>query len=580
MRFTRRLSLALTAAMLAPGTPADAAAGWRLEQPPPPAGARFKVALGAPGDLKFWAANRGLLSVEGNSTVARGLLAYDGQSWHPLSTVCGGTGDTSRIAWAGPDEFWTITEPSQPRSGSGLGLCHFKDGVVVGSYSTPEQASDPFRPMNAAACNGPDDCWFGGVAAKDPSGVRQGGFHLHWDGSQLTSVYGPQGRGISDITPFQGGWYETTFVGAQRENRTDPIFLARPEPYGPELVHDLDPDGVWHGANFVAHQQDGVPVDGTELLAADATSSDLWFAGGGAASGPDAPPGGSVARPPIAVHLVGQFLQELPLDAGLFGETDRFVDLAAVPGTTDAWAADQPFADRGSRSAKAIVALIHADGTAQRASLPSSGAGRGSAVRIEFTGPNEGWMVTSAGWLFHYTDGTQLPLDTDPAFAKTISFRPNEAAAQFVPDTPPADDSRLFAPPPVQVVTQGTATPSQPRQLAPLLKNIHKPRLRVGPEGIVLSLSFTVVRAGKVQLRALRRGHLVAKTKLWTVHPGKATLHLLLHRKRWPTSLKFVVKVKGVSPDAGTGGGDDTVTTTSVGSPDAVTTALTGSGGR
>ena len=31
----------------------------------------------------------------------------------------------------------SITEPSEPRVGAGLGLCHFKDGVVVGSYSTP-----------------------------------------------------------------------------------------------------------------------------------------------------------------------------------------------------------------------------------------------------------------------------------------------------------------------------------------------------------------------------------------------------------------------------------------------------------
>ena len=32
----------------------------------------------------------------------RGLFFYDGQSWHELSTVCGDTADSSRIAWAGP----------------------------------------------------------------------------------------------------------------------------------------------------------------------------------------------------------------------------------------------------------------------------------------------------------------------------------------------------------------------------------------------------------------------------------------------------------------------------------------------
>ena len=75
---------------------------WRLEQPAPHAGAPFQVALGAPGSLTFWAPNRGLLAVEGNGVVPRGILAYDGESWRTLSTVCGGPGDTMRIAWAGP----------------------------------------------------------------------------------------------------------------------------------------------------------------------------------------------------------------------------------------------------------------------------------------------------------------------------------------------------------------------------------------------------------------------------------------------------------------------------------------------
>ena len=39
---------------------------WRLEQPAPLAGAPFQVALGSPGSLTFWSANRGLLAVEGN----------------------------------------------------------------------------------------------------------------------------------------------------------------------------------------------------------------------------------------------------------------------------------------------------------------------------------------------------------------------------------------------------------------------------------------------------------------------------------------------------------------------------------
>ena len=116
---------------------------WRLEQPAPPAGAPFQVALGSPGSLTFWSANRGLLAVEGNSVVPRGILAWNGQQWHQLSTVCGGPGDTMRIIWAGPTEFWTISEPSRPRQGSGTALCRFKDGLVAASYSTADTAAMP-----------------------------------------------------------------------------------------------------------------------------------------------------------------------------------------------------------------------------------------------------------------------------------------------------------------------------------------------------------------------------------------------------------------------------------------------------
>ncbi len=210
-------------------------ASWRLEQPPPPEGAAFKVPLGTPDDMEFYAPNEGLLSVEGNATVPNGLFFYNGRGWRQLATVCGGSGEASRIAWAGPDEFWVITEPSEPRVGAGLGLCHFKDGVVVGSYSTAFQSSDPFRPMDAAACDGPNDCWFAGIGSEDPSGQRIGAFHLHWDGTNLISSYQPQGRGVSGLAFFGGTFFESTFVGTQEGNTTDPVTLVTPEP-------EADPD--------------------------------------------------------------------------------------------------------------------------------------------------------------------------------------------------------------------------------------------------------------------------------------------------------------------------------------------------
>jgi hypothetical protein len=556
----------LAPALIPAGQAAATPAQWQLAQPAPPPGARFKVPLGRPGDLQFWAPNEGLMSVEGNATVPGGLFFYDGRGWHQVSTVCGDTADTSRIAWASPDEFWVVTQPSFPRFGSGLGLCHFKNGAVVGSYSTPINSSDPFQAMDAAWCNGPNDCWFAGAASQDPLGTRAGSFELHWNGTSLATSYSPQGRGISDVQYFRGSWYETAFAGAQREDRTDPTFVSAQEPYGPDLLRGVGPDGVWRGLNFLAHQLDGVPGDATELLAANADATDLWFAGGGAASGPDAPPGGSYRRPPIAVHQRGGFYQELALDPSQFGATDRFVDVAAVPGSSGAWVADQTFAARDSTTAKAKVALLQASGAAQVFTLPSAGAGRGSAARIACPAANDCWMVTSAGWVFHYTDGTVYPQNADPAWAGTITVRPNEAAAQFVPNVPPPDDS---LPPPVYYHHK------KPKRkvIPPMISSIRTPHVFAAPKlrGYALVLRCFIVRSGKVQLLAYRHNTVVAKTKLWRVHRGWATFRLLLFRNRWPTSLAFVLidhgkRIVAGGPhhhkkSSGGGGGGNTIST-------------------
>ena len=530
------VGVAVAAAFASVGaTAARADAAWRLEQPAPPAGATFKVPLGTPDDMEFYAPNEGLLSVEGNAVVPDGLFFWNGRAWSQLSTVCGGSGEASRIAWAGPDEFWVITEPSEPRVGSGLGLCHFKDGVVVGSYSTPLQSPDPFRPMDAAACDGPDDCWFAGIGSEDPAGQRIGAFHLHWDGTNLTSSYQPQGRGVSALAFFDGAFYESTLVGTQAGDSTDPVTLATPEPFGPVLIHKLV-DGAFTDANFLPFPYSGVPSEGSELLSAKADSSDLWFSGGGAASGPDAPHDGSVPSPPIAVHYNPPFFQQAPLETSLFGDEDRFVDISPVPGTQNAWVADQALDERGSATDKAKVALIEAGGGATLQSLPTSGAGRGSAQLMAATGPEEAWMVTSAGWIFHYTNGTLLPEYTDPSFATMITLRPNESIEQFVPDTPPPDDSELFAPPPVQVETKANAEPL-PEVIPALLKDVAVKR-----HGLTVTISFELTRLADVQIVAKLHGKVIARTREERLKAGKRSLSLRLERKRWPTALGFVTK--------------------------------------
>jgi hypothetical protein len=547
------------------------APSWQLAQPDPPPGAPFVVALGSPGTLTFWAPNRGLLGVEGNSVVPRGILAWNGESWHTLATVCGGPGDTMRIAWAGPTEFWTISEPSRPRQGSGTALCRFKDGQVVGSFSTADNAADPYRQMNAAACRAPDDCWFGGIGSRDPTGTRVGAFHLHWDGAALRTVYNPgSGRGVTDIEPTPAGYLESSVVGPRRGDPEAPD--PPPLESRPLLLHRIE-NNVFSEDPFVpAAESEG----GTELLALDAEPGGLmWAVGGGAASGPEVPErgvNGVIERPPLAAVSSGGPFRELTLTGAVFGASDRFEDVSAVPGSATAWAALVPYADRERTNAKALVAQIDSNtGATTVQTLPPSGSGRGAAARIAFTSATEGWMVTNAGWLFHYTDGTPLPKDTDPAFAGPITSRPNEAAEQFVPDTAPADDSQLFAPPPVAIETQTTEAP-EPKTLKALISKVGKPKLS---KKLVLSLSFTVARKARVQLLARRKSKTVAKTRNRTFNKGRHTLKLQLSRKRWPTALRFRTKELTINEDDLAPPEDETVTTT----PDPGDTSSSAPGG-
>jgi hypothetical protein len=552
---TRQLASTLLVTLVALAAPCTASAepAWRLEQPPPPPGATLKVPLGPPGDLQFYAPNRGVLAVEGNATIPRGLFTYDGRSWHQLATVCGGSGETARIAFAGPREFWTVSEPSRPRVGSGLALCHFKDGQVVGSYSTPLESSDPYRKMRAAACNAPNDCWFGGIGAQDPTGGRIGAFHLHWNGSILETVYAPQGRGVTDLESHAGTIFESVLVGADFGDLSSPD-LAEPEPdpaeptrTRPRLLHRIVGPSI-QNEEFLAS---GNPPDSSELLALDSDGSQLWAVGGGAASGPSRPPGFlSYPRGPLAVRFENGVWRELTVDP-LFSLDERFVDVAAVPATDTAWVAVTSVEKAPSHTEKAKVAHIAADGSAEVMSLPTDSWGRGSAAKIAFTGPNDGWLVTAAGWIYHYTDGTLPAQDGDPAYSGTITFRPNEAAEQFVPDAPPVDDSELFRPPPLEIEQPPT---QQVQRLAPLLRGVKASR-----RGRTLVVRFRLTRRARVALLARRKGRIVARTRAKMMRPGRHTLRLKLNPRKWPQRLSFSVREPGVAPG---GGGDEDVVTT------------------
>ena len=240
----------------------------------------------------------------------------------------------------------------------------------------------------------------------------------------------------------------------------------------PRLLSKLGSGGVFATDPWTPAAIPAVPDDGAELLALGGSASDLWAVGGGAASGASAPADGIVPRPPLAAHrTTGGAWAQVALGApdGTFGDQDRFTDVAAVPGGPTAWATLQAYADRASTNARARLARIDAGtGAVTVTRLPASGSGRGSAARVACPAADQCWMVTRAGWLFHWSDGAALPVDGDPAFQSLITFRPNESAAQFVPDKPPVDDSLLLAPPPVEVAAPAAPAKTTVRKVAPV----------------------------------------------------------------------------------------------------------------
>lgn len=547
MRLGSRRLAALTAAVAAAaaaGTAACAAgaAEWRFapaQAPPaPPAAAEapYGVPVGPVGDLKFWAPNRGLLIAKGNNLVPMGLYAYDGTGWHQLSTVCGGS--DGRIAWAGPDEFWTIADqrPGQVTdiavSLANISLCHFKDGRVVGSYAMPLAQPDSYLPMDAAVCRAPDDCWFGGQRRG-----AGGGFHLHWDGSSVRVAISPQDHAIADMTNVGGTLFES-------------VDLSNPDPnedlFSPPALHRIVTgatapfQSVLPGPDFGVGA-DSSPVDPTTQapLALGSDGAQAWAAAGRQPFMFPAP--GESAAGPLLLRYAGGSWTQVPLAADALAAGEQPLAVAPEPGTASAWVALDASADDGAH-----VAHVNADGTVDaRATLgPDEGVGpRGGAGPIACPAANDCWTATAQGWLFHYTDGRQRARDSDPAFAGVITFRPADSGVPVVaPDAAPPDDSlanQALTPPPV---TPKPKPKKKPRRRVvkakPLMRGVHTTVVH----RTTLRMTFTLTARASVQLVALRRGKVVARTRRAILPRGRRKLELHLNPHRWPTKLDVRVK--------------------------------------
>ncbi|HWI71788.1 MAG TPA: hypothetical protein VNT55_07520 [Baekduia sp.] len=550
----RLVTILATLALVLVGGAATATAGaWHSEQPLT-TGSDVPVPLGQVYDIKFWAPNRGLL------ITADGLWAYDGTGWHRLSTVCGGT--NGRIAWAGPLDFWTVSDQpvGQPApagaSRAARSLCHFVNGTVVASYAQPIGQAGSYLPMTGAACVAPDDCWFGG--ARLPGTANTGAFHLHWDGTAVTpwpsllvrdpSLNDPD-RAVADLAVHQGALYESVSVEGDVPNEPNdqPFLLHEIFSGSPPAFSPLFPSQRIEYGGAAPSSLGGL------LLSSDGDT--LWAVAG--AADPSSRP-----APPVVLRLGPDGLAPVTLnDPDRVLQSDGLITaMAAEPGTGSAWVGYVPSAEQVyGRPLPARLVRVHAGGTVDDATtLPSDADGiarKQSADRLACPAPGQCWMATQTGWLFHL--GDSLPRDDEPAMHRLITYRPPDGATlSLPPDSLPDDDSGIAPPvfdePPPIGYTPPTETTTKAKRKK-LVTNMAKPKVR----GLTLELRFTLTAKAHVQLLAKRKKSVVAKTKRRTLAKGRVVLRLKLSRKRWPTALDLratPVKTSGSStPQAGDG---------------------------
>jgi hypothetical protein len=547
MMRTVKLAIASLTACVTIAAAAQADTGWHSEQPArPQPGIGAPVGLGRVGDITFWAPNRGMLITGGNDAVQPGLFAYDGSGWYRYSTVCGGA--NGRIAWAGPNEFWTISDQVKGQqveaslnSGANRSLCHFLNGRVVASYAEPIGAKDAYLPMSAAACAGPSDCWFGGDRL--PGDVNNGAFHLHWNGSELETMpslsvtqpdLGDPGRAVRDIAVHQGRWYESVQV-ADDDKATDSEQADQPS-----LVHEIidGSSNPFVPAGFSQPVDYGADVRPTQLAALDLTSdgNQLWGVAGPAVDG---------ARAPILAFRLdgGGAFDQVELSA-----TDSLVpgalvdNVAAEPGSDAVWVGYRVL----DESKLARLTLLHQDGTTDSTvALPAAADGigrKGDAGPIACPAAGQCWMATSTGWLFHR--GGALPQDTDPMLHQLVTFRPPDGSIPPIPgDDLPDDVSGADLPPdqepPLSEDGPGIAPTRSPRKKRkrPLVTGVRRPRIL--PRTTILVLSFKLTARARVQLVAKRKRAVVARSRRQVLAAGRHSVRVKLNAKRWPTSLRL-----------------------------------------
>ena len=218
-------------------------------------------------------------------------------------------GDTTRIAWAGPARVLDDdrAEPAA-RSGAGTALCHFKDGEVVASYSTPPSSRrTPTAQMTSAACNGPERLLVRRASAPRTRPASASAPSTCTGTATLDDrlrAAGPRGHATSSRT---AGRSSRGSSSARRPGDSDRRRRpGRARAGGPRLLHRIVRRRDRERPVHCRAPPTACRTTAAELLALDGDGTQLWAVGGGAASGPRrAPARQLVARPPLAARLDG-----------------------------------------------------------------------------------------------------------------------------------------------------------------------------------------------------------------------------------------------------------------------------------
>jgi hypothetical protein len=548
-------------------------ATWRLEQPPPPppepgvSGSSTPIGLGHIGDIEFVAPNRGLLITAGDGgTIPAGVWAYDGADWKELANVCGAT--DGRIAWAGEDEFWTISDgrPGQarnPETGQEPPLeddtlCHFAGGRVATSYASIAFRTTSYTAMHAAACVAPGDCWFGGESLPEGSPVR-GSFHLHWNGSALLEEpFEGEAQPVEYMRAFNGKLYESVRINKAARS---------PEVEKPPVLHAINPEGVSPTFEGIPGEREvvespGVPLYGprefVEALGAlhlstvngsSPAKSELWAA---TSSVHHEAPSQEQGQVTVArfTPATGEWTQLLGASTNPSGEQlfpeQAVTSIAAEPGGGGAWIALENLSEveNGARpEASATVVHITPKGVLSKAeTLPSEserkrGVGpKGAASRIVCPAAHDCWMTTTEGWLYHLTTGEESLSVDDEGFSNLITSRPqDEGLPQVPPDAPPQESSAPGELPPAVTFTEKSTPLEETRVTVPLLTALHSRLVHHS----MLELRFHLAVKARVRVVAKRHAATVASTPSQTLAAGNRKVLLRLNPRRWPTKLEL-----------------------------------------